>query len=88
MLQGDPSRPDRDFDGCVLSGVHDRYAREVQSAGILYQVTGDKRYAQRGREILLAYADRYLSYPLHTTAVKRRSAEAVSRRRRSTNPSG
>ncbi len=65
VLKGDPSSPDRDFDGCVLAGIHDRYAREVQSAGILYQVTKDDRYAQRGREILLAYADRYLSYPLH-----------------------
>jgi hypothetical protein len=66
VLKGDPSRPERDFDGCVLAGIHDRYARAVQSAGILYQVTGDERYARRGREILLAYADRYLSYPLHT----------------------
>jgi hypothetical protein len=67
VLKGDPSRPDRDFDGCVLAGIHDRYARQVQSAGILYQVTHDDRYLRRGREILLAYADRYLSYPLHTT---------------------
>jgi hypothetical protein len=66
-VRSDPSRPDRDFDGCVLAGIHDRYAREVQSAGILYQVTHDDRYVKRGREILLAYADRYLSYPLHTT---------------------
>ena len=65
VLTGDPSRPDRDFDGCVLAGTHDRYAREVQSAGILYQVTRDDRYLKRGREILLAYAGRYLSYPLH-----------------------
>jgi hypothetical protein len=67
VLKGDPSRPDRDFDGCVLGHVHDRYASEVQAAGILYQVTRDARYAKRAREILLAYADRYLSYPLHTT---------------------
>lgn len=67
VFHGDPTHPDRDFDGCVLAGIHDGYARAVQSAGILYQVTGDARYAQRGREILMAYADRYLSYPLHNT---------------------
>jgi hypothetical protein len=66
LVKSDPSRPDRDFDGCVLAGIHDRYAREVQADGILYQVTRDDRYAKRGREILLAYADRYLTYPLHT----------------------
>jgi hypothetical protein len=66
IVKSDPTRPDRDFDGCVLAGIHDRYARDVQSAGILYQITHDDRYVKWGREILLAYADRYLSYPLHT----------------------
>ena len=67
VLRGDPSSPDRDFDGCVISGNHDRYAREAQRAGIVYQVTREAKYAARTREILLAYAARYLSYPLHTT---------------------
>lgn len=67
ILRGDPSRPDRDFDACVISGTHDRYAREVQRSGVVYQVTGDARYAERAREILLAYAAKYASYPLHTT---------------------
>jgi hypothetical protein len=66
-VPSDPTRPDRDFDGCVLAGRHDAYAREVQADGILYQITRDEKYAKRGRDILLAYADRYLSYPLHTT---------------------
>jgi hypothetical protein len=65
-VKSDPTRPERDFDGCVLAGIHDRYAHDVLTAGILYQVTGDDRYLKRGRDILLAYADRYLSYPLHT----------------------
>lgn len=67
IVKSDPSRPDRDFDGCVLAGIHERYAYEVQSDGLLYQITHDDRYAKRSREILLEYADRYLSYPLHTT---------------------
>jgi len=64
---GDPDRPDRDYDGCVISGKHGGLARSVLEFGIAYQVTGDSRYAGKAREILLAYADRYLSYPLHTT---------------------
>jgi hypothetical protein len=67
VVKSDPTRPDRDFDGCVLAGIHDRYAREIQADGILFQITHDDRYWKRGRDILLAYADRYLSYPLHTT---------------------
>jgi len=66
IVASDPSRPERDFDGCVLAGIHDRYAREVQADGILFQITHDDRYLKRGREILLAYAEKYLSYPLHT----------------------
>jgi oligo-alginate lyase len=67
VFRGDPSKPQTDFDGCALSGVHDRYSRAVRDGGVLYQVTGDKRYADRVRAILLAYAARYLDYPLHTT---------------------
>jgi hypothetical protein len=67
VLKGDPSTASRDFDGCALDRVHQGYADQVRSAGILYQVTGDERYARRGREILLAYADRYLSYAMHNT---------------------
>ena len=67
VWKGDPSRPDRDFDGCVLAGIHDGFARAIRQGGILYAVTGDARYAARARDILLAYAAKYLDYPLHDT---------------------
>lgn len=66
VLQSDPTKPERDYDGVVIMGVHGRLANLVRDLGIAYQVTGAKRYADKAREILLAYADRYLSYPLHT----------------------
>ena len=66
VFLGDPNRPDKDYDGCVISGIHHRYSRAVRDLGLAYQITGDVRYALKAREILLAYADRYLSYPLHT----------------------
>ncbi len=53
------------YDDVVLSRDHDRLAGAVRDLGLLYQVSGDKRYAAKAREILLAYAGRYLSYPLH-----------------------
>jgi len=66
VFLGDPDHPDRDYDGCVISGIHHRYSRAVRDLGVAYQITGDERYARKAREILLAYADRYLNYPLHT----------------------
>ena len=67
ILRGDPGKVEADFDGCALAGVHGRYASAVRDGGILYQVTRDPKYALRARQILLAYAARYLDYPLHTT---------------------
>ncbi|MBS1857642.1 MAG: alginate lyase family protein [Acidobacteria bacterium] len=67
ILRGDPTRPDRDYDAIVTSNIQDGYAREARNAGIAYAVTGEARYAARVREILLAYAAKYLSYPLHNT---------------------
>ncbi len=66
IFLGDISRPDRDFDGVALSRIHTGYANDVRDSGLLYQVTRQPQYAARAREILLAYADRYLSFPLHT----------------------
>jgi len=67
VYRSNPDEPRYDYDGCVISGSHSRLARAVLDLGIVYQVTGDSRYAEKAREILIAYADRYLDYPLHTT---------------------
>ena len=67
VFRGDPTRPDRDYDGCVISGAHGGLARLVLDLGMAYQVTGNVSYAEKAGEILLAYARQYLSYPLHTT---------------------
>lgn len=65
ILRGDPTKATLDFDGNAIAGVHANYAREVIDDGLLYQVSGERRYAAHAREILLAYADRYLAYPVH-----------------------
>jgi len=65
VLQGDRSAATLDFDGNAISGVHADYAGQIRDLGLAYQVTGQARYADRAREILLAYAERYLSYPYH-----------------------
>jgi hypothetical protein len=64
-LNGDPSQATLDFDGCSIGGIHYEYSSLVRDLGIAYQVTGDRRYADHARTILLAYAQRYLTYPQH-----------------------
>ncbi|MGC8784709.1 MAG: heparinase II/III domain-containing protein [Armatimonadota bacterium] len=65
-FRSDPNRPDQDYDGCVIMTVHGQMANRVRDLGILYQVTGDARYARKAAEIALQYAQHYTSYPLHT----------------------
>src|SRR4051812_9639673 len=69
-LKGDPSKPTLDFDGNAIASAHGDFAEELRNLGIAYQVTGEKRYADRARDILLAYADKYLTYPRHTNTGK------------------
>jgi hypothetical protein len=65
ILTGDPKEPSRDYDGCAINGIHDEWAKAVRDLGLVYQVTGDAAYARKAREILLAYAAAYPTYPLH-----------------------
>lgn len=53
------------YDDVYLSNIHDAYSRDVKNLGLAYRLSGDKRYSAKAREILLAYADKYASYPLH-----------------------
>ena len=65
ILTGDPSQATLDFDGNAIMAIHEKLANQVLDDGLVFQMTGDARYARRAREILLAYADKYLSYPIH-----------------------
>lgn len=53
------------YDDVVLSRDHDRLAHAVRDLGVAYFISGDRRYADKARDILLGYAERYLGYPLH-----------------------
>lgn len=64
VFQGDSSSIRTDYDGVVILEIHRAWSRAVRDLGLAFQVTGDRRYADKAREILLAYADRYLTYPL------------------------
>jgi oligo-alginate lyase len=55
------------YDDVVVMSEHNRLAAAIRTLGLVHQLTGDARYAAKAREILLAYAAKYESYPLHTT---------------------
>ena len=63
VFRGDSSAHETDHDGVKIGHLHSAWARDAQTLGLVYQVTGDERYAAKAREILLAYAAKYLSYP-------------------------
>src|SRR5690606_32809958 len=44
---------------------HKRNYRTIHDAGVLYQLTGDRRYAEHARDLLFAYADLYLTLGAH-----------------------
>jgi hypothetical protein len=67
IFRGDPSEPSKDFDGCMIRILHYEWCEQIRDLGVAYQVTGDVRYAKRAREIVLAYAEKYLEYPFHNT---------------------
>jgi len=53
------------YDDVVLMSDHGRLAGALRTLGLVHQLTGDARYAAKAKEILLAYAAQYESYPLH-----------------------
>lgn len=54
------------YDTVVLSREHSDLARACRDLGLAYQIREDARHAAKAREILLAYARRYMKYELHT----------------------
>lgn len=63
-LRGNPLDEKRDFDGMEIHIAHNRLARRAKELALAYQISGDKKYAEKSREILMAYADKYLTYQL------------------------
>lgn len=53
------------YDDVVLSNIHNGYSNQVRDLGLAFRLSGQRKYADKAREILLAYADKYQTYPLH-----------------------
>lgn len=55
----------KDAGGGYTHEQHKRNYKAIRNAGFLYQVTGDKKYLEFGRDVLFAYADMYPSLGEH-----------------------
>ncbi len=57
----------KDMSGGYTHEQHKQNWFIMQKAGVLFQITGDKKYAAFVRDMLLAYAKLYPTLPLHPT---------------------
>ena len=55
----------KDAGGGYTHEQHKRNSTTIQNAGVLYQLTGNKAYAELAKNILLAYADLYPTLTVH-----------------------
>ena len=56
---GDSSQITKDYDGVIISLIHDTWAIGAFQLGLVYQLCGDIKYANKAKEILLKYAEIY-----------------------------
>ena len=53
------------YDDVLIEHVHERNLRGMTAAAWAWTVTGDKKYADFARRVLVGYAERYRTYPYH-----------------------
>src|SRR5213078_3500675 len=58
------------YDDVYIMHRHQEIADAARDMALAYRMTGEKRYAEKVREILLGYAQRYLTYELHNNKGK------------------
>jgi len=55
------------YDDVVISFRHRHNLAAISTLGMAYALTGEEKYAERVRALLLAYAEKYEGYELHNT---------------------
>lgn len=66
IFRTDPSQAASDYDAMIYTRIHRDNARRMLHAGVVYQATGDARYAQFVRAMALAYANRAEAFAANT----------------------
>jgi len=51
------------YDRVPITWMHHRLAKNAFLLGLVYQLTGDVRYAEKAKHVLMQYAEKYLKYP-------------------------
>ena len=70
------------YDDCYITTIHNRLRDAAQDCAIAWLITGERRYLERIKSILLGYAEVYESYAWHwqegEVAPRERGAKAFS----------
>lgn len=61
------------YDNVLYKHAHVRLSFDLEACAWAYALTGDTRFAQRTRDILIAYAERYSTYPYHSANMAKRT---------------
>jgi len=59
LFLGDTIDIKKDFDGVIISLIHDSWAIGTLQLGLAYQISGNREYAQKAKDILLSYCKVY-----------------------------
>ena len=54
------------YDSVIYGQKHYRLTRDMEACAWAFAITGEQKYAQRVRNVLVGYAERYMSYPYHS----------------------
>jgi hypothetical protein len=54
------------YDNVIYSHKHSKLTNDMYTCAWAYALTGENKYAQRVRDTLVGYAERYTSYPYHS----------------------
>lgn len=64
VFLGDPTSESTDYDAVKIGSLHMQNARHAETLGLVYLVTNEEKYAQKAREIVVRYGEKFLDYPL------------------------
>ena len=61
------------YDNVIYSRKHHGLTRDMETCAWAFALTGEGKYAQRARDILVGYAQRYMAYPYHSANMGRKT---------------
>jgi len=66
------------YDNVIYSQKHYRLTRDMEVCAWAFAITGETKYARRVRDILVGYAQRYMSYPYHSANMGKKTDQPSS----------